>query len=453
MLWINLSALILLGIAGWRTYQATEHELDELFDAELAQTTRMISAMLNQENGVKLTNVTTIVDVPRLTNPDEDDADDKVRFVSGHRYESKLGFQVWSPEGKLLLASKNALQKPFSKMEHGYHDFYQDGRRWLSYSYFDKGTGTWIFAAQREDVRSELSGYIVDEQMLPLMLTWVPVSLAIFIVVSLVLAPVNRFSDELKKRRPDELTPFNEPLPKEVEPVRIATNQLLERIDHFIELEKQFINDASHELRTPLAGLKVRLVNLIELDLTEQERKDGLEAILALTDKMTSLVNQLLLIARMDSSKFKAPQPQSIVVREVVDEVISDMPEPLLEKVQWNIRLQNTIQVNAEPVLFHTLLRNLMDNAVRYSPPDGEVTISAEQTSDGVLIRIEDEGGGVPPDALKRLGKRFYRHEAKSNISGVGLGLSIVERIVALNHWSINYANNDNGLVVTLTAR
>ncbi|RUO80982.1 two-component sensor histidine kinase [Idiomarina tyrosinivorans] len=456
---VNLVVIIVLGLTAWRSYRNTLHELDELFDAELAQITRFIQSMVQNDQFLHDLEHVKVIKIPEVIKEieaeeeleDYEDDSESERHTEGHRYETKIAFQVWTADKKLVMASENALDTALAKMTEGYQETYINGFQWIAFAHYDEQTNYWIFAGQREDVRNELSGYLADDQLYPILLTWVPISIAVFFLVNLTLRPINEFVEQLTRRKADQLTPIQGKLPREIEPIRKATNELFARVNTYIERENRFIADASHELRTPLAGLSIHADNLLEADNLEQTQTSA-QAIRRVVRRMTHLVNQLLSMARVDRQQQLSLEAKAIAIEPIVTQVIAQLPADCVERVQWNIAIEKSAKVLGNDTLIYALLRNLIENAVKFSPENGEINVSTTANQDTLELTVRNAGAQLSADDLRRLGERFYRSSTSQQTEGAGLGLSIVQRIVELHQATISYASPaTGGLSVTIT--
>lgn len=443
---INFTVFVVLCVTGYATYRNTLHELDEMFDAELAQTTRLVKSLIRDADFLDQDGQLTVVEIPTFNDNAAgiNDADDG-RRDDGHKYESKLGFQVWDGNGQLVLATENALGKALSLPQQGYHEVIRDGNLWMSYSHYDETTQHWIYTAQREDVRSELSQFLANEQLFAVLLTWVPISLVILLLTNILLRPVQRYSEILKTRSAHDLHAITIELPQELQPIADSVNALFARIENYIEREQRFVADASHELRTPLAALKLHAAQLAHQD------EASVKAIKSAVDRMSHLVNQLLELARLENPTQLQQPRQPLKLAELTYIVLADLPGDLVERVTWKIDIDEQFTLTGYPVLFGVLLRNLLHNAATHATENGIVSATAELNQEQLIIRIADDGAGVPEDELEHLSERFYRSNESRQYAGSGLGLSIVQRIAELHHGQVQFSHNQpHGLVVIL---
>ncbi|BBS92657.1 two-component sensor histidine kinase [Klebsiella sp. WP7-S18-CRE-02] len=251
--------------------------------------------------------------------------------------------------------------------------------------------------------------------------------------------PLADLQRELDARTPGNLQPiFLQQTTVEVEAVTHAINQLVENLTQTLDRERLFTADVAHELRTPLAGLK------LHLELLEKTQHLNLAPLLQRLDQMTESVAQLLLLARVGQS-FSAGSYQQV-------NLLSDVIEPLKGELETMLASREQTLAIAEPVptvtvagdatLLRLLLRNLIENAHRYSPPSSTITVSLARDSKPMLI-VEDEGPGIDESKVGELSQAFVRMD--SRYGGIGLGLSIVTRIAQLHEAAFFLQNRETG--------
>jgi two-component system sensor histidine kinase QseC len=238
--------------------------------------------------------------------------------------------------------------------------------------------------------------------------------------------------------------------PSEVEPVVAALNELLSRIETMLQAERRFTADAAHELRTPVAAIRAQAqVALAEPD--EARRQHALRATLEGCDRAARLIEQLLTLSRLEAGAAVEMRPVDLgaLARQVVTELA---PRALLKRQDLGVEAQ-PCTVRGDATLLGVLLRNLVDNALRYSPAGARIDVSVQPVQGQALLRVEDSGPGLPPEQAQRLGRRFERglgHEE----SGSGLGWSIVQRIGEAHGLRVDVGRSQRlgGLAVTVTA-
>ena len=286
-----------------------------------------------------------------------------------------------------------------------------------------------IQVAQPMRVRKEQAVDLALKTLRPFALLLPVLGFLIWIAVGRALQPLQRLTTLVKARRVDALDPLpNERLPDEVRPLVEALNDLLVRLGVALDRERAFMADAAHELRTPLTALHLQMGTLSRAA-NEAERNDAMEKLSAGMQRAIRLVEQMLSLARQEPrvQPTRAPVPLADIARDVVAELV-----PLADAKQIDLGISNSqpAVVMGDPDALRTLTRNLVDNAVRYTPAGGRVDVSVENGSDSgeTLLKVVDNGPGIPPEERSRVLDRFYRRPGTSP-PGSGLGMAIVKAI------------------------
>ncbi len=441
---INLIMICSLSFTALVSYQDAMHELDEIYDAQLARNARLVATMLSVVPAFS-PDTPLIIAVPEFADSGENLTSAQERRYTGHKYERKLAFQVWQGD-RLLMASENAEEFPEPKTEQGYHEIIEQGIHWISFS-LSQSDGVWVFTAQREDVRQEMSEHIALAQIRPILLMILPLSILIYVVVKLVLRPLNLLQQTVAAKQAEQLTEITLKQPAELQPIQHAINQLIERMRHYIQQEKRFVADAAHELRTPLSILQLHAQNL--QNASEPEHiSEAATAIIDGSKRMTHLVNQLLTLSRLERVQDLHTTVTPLI--NLVQDALSQMPLSLLEKVSWDITIAPELLICGDSILLQSALRNVFDNASKYSDDNASVALSATQHSNRLITLTVHNHSSIQPDP-QRMGNRFFRHQSHQHIDGSGLGLSIVQRIVELHGGSVAFAlAQHNEVSVTL---
>jgi len=288
--------------------------------------------------------------------------------------------------------------------------------------------GSRFAVLQPTDVRDDIAGNMALRTLLPIAALIPCLLLVTAMVIARSLRPMVRLASDLDSRRADDMTPL--PLlgtPSELHPFIASINGLLERMKSMMDQQRRFVADAAHELRTPITALGLQAENLDPFDLPEAAR----ERLAALKEGMARtkhLLEQLLALARHEA----VPSSEAAVVpldRTVMDLVADLLPEAARKGVDLGFELIEPIATKGEPVMIATMVRNLIDNAVRFTPAGGRVDIGVYREGSEAVLQIEDTGPGIPPDDIDRIFEPFFRGSRPTE-DGTGLGLSIVKRIV-----------------------
>lgn len=409
-------------------WKQTTKKLDELFDTQQMLFAKRISAM-------DFTDLSTSRQWIRTPK--------KVKH--GHLDDDVLAFAIYTTDGKMVLHDgENGPDIPYHYRRDGFDDGQlnndDDPWRFLWLTTADKKYR--IVVGQEWDYRREMALDIITSQLTPWLIALPVMFLLLIVLLSRELAPLKKLTRTLRQRDPDASEPLNtDSVPTEVRPLLDALNQLFRRTHDMVTRERRFTSDAAHELRSPLTALRVQAeVAQMSQDDPESQRK-ALMQLHEGIDRATRLVEQLLTLSRLDSLEQLA-DVQSVALDELLQSSVMDIYHTAQKagiEVRLHLNTQSVIRT-AQPLLLGLLVRNLLDNAVRYSPAGSVVDVTL--TPDGFSVR--DNGPGISPEALARIGERFYRPPGQ-DATGSGLGLSIVQRIAALHHMSVTFSNVPSG--------
>jgi len=301
------------------------------------------------------------------------------------------------------------------------------------------GSGERIAVAQETAVRDEIARDSALSSLMPLLIL-VPVLLALVAaLVGKIFRPIAQLSAEVDRRREQDLHPIGpQPLPTEVRPFVLAINRLLQRIGQSMQAQQRFVADAAHELRSPLTALSLQAERLAEADMSNPAR-ERLAKLRSGIERSRMLLDQLLTLARAQAV---SPEPGTLIqVAQVYRCVLEDlMPLAQTKGIDIGVLGDARLQVPAEEIDLIAIVRNLVDNAIRYTPLGGRVDLSATQTPGAVLLEVEDNGPGIPEAERVRVLDPFYRLLGSAEI-GSGLGLSIAKTITERLGGSIRLAD------------
>lgn len=348
--------------------------------------------------------------------------------VLAHRYGGSMSVQVWRADGMLLLRSADAPRERLA-VGTGLSVTHVDQRAWRVYSLPRPAYRVVVQVAAPEAVRGALTRDFALRLVAPLLMLLPVLAGLIWWSVSGGLQPLARLSRAVLARSGDYLSPIEmRPIPREVRPVVAALNRLFERVQSAMDRERRFTADAAHELRTPLAGLKAQVESA--LDATDpEERSEALRRLRTGVDRTSRLVDQLLTLARLDDAGDDGRREQ-VMLDHLCREVIADLAPGAVER-DVDIALEpaeTPAIVEGDPVLIEVLIRNLLDNAVRYADDGGQVQVRLMTTGTGVELQVLDNGPGIAQADQAQLFKRF-RRGTNIRAPGSGLGLSIVSRV------------------------
>lgn len=414
------SVLAFGSLAGYESYKNALHEADETFDAQLVQYAQSLLLV--------------------ATHTDEEQAEPMP--PPEHQYQQTLFFQVWTTAGppRILLRSDNASVKiPNPIPAEGFSSGRWHGERWHYYRHHDLERGLEVLVGENSQARDELAQKVAWHNIEPFLLGLPILLLVAVLAIRFALRPLRRLAAGLRRLSPDNLDPVDiRTPPRELSPVIQALNHLLGRIAHAIDNERRFTADASHELRTPLAALRAQ-IQAAQLAKSMTERHDCLEKATQGVDRMAHLVDQLLTLSRLDEYSLQ-PHLEAVDLVEVTRACCAEAaPDALSKNITLEFLPQPCTSIDGLADMLRILLRNLLDNAIRYTPTGGQVTAAVYAAdNDHVALVISDNGGGVPDEQLASLGQRFNRL-APSAAEGVGLGLSIVMRIAKIHQAKVHF--------------
>lgn len=422
-----LAGLLWLLAAGWTWIQA-RHEAEELFDAHLVQAASLLIA----QTGVELEH-------------EDDEAFAETHAPSLHRHARRVAFQIWV-DRELRLHSANAPATPLSAVAEGLSDSVVDGEDWRVFSAWNERRQALIQVGERSAARRELARTVAAGLLRPLLIALPLLALLIWLAVRQGVRPLERVTREVEHRSPENLAALDSAgLPSEVRPLVERLNGLFGRVERSFEQERRFTADAAHELRTPLAGLRAQ-AQVAQSAGDEAARRHALEQLLTGCDRTTHLIEQLLVLARVDAAK--AADFGRLPLAEVAREVLALLaPAAVAKSIDLELQAANPGELDGNRAWLAVLVRNLVDNAIRYSPPASRVAVGVAAEGDEVVLTVSDSGPGVADDELPCLGRRFWRSPENSQpaAAGSGLGLSIVERIVALHGGRLDFSRPAGG--------
>jgi two-component system, OmpR family, sensor histidine kinase QseC len=431
LLVIALAAPLIWLVAAAISLNHVQHELNEFYDTHMIRMARQMQVMLPSQS----------LDLHRAAPP----------LSGGDRGEADLddlAMAVWRGDGRLVLVDREGAQLPYRPQSTGFIDLRIDGTGWRTYYLpaFDGRSLVAVGHALAE--RNEVAHDMVLHQMLPWLLMLPVLLLAMAWAAGHAMRPLDRLGTELARRGPTELQPIeSDALPRELQPLTTAMNQLFLRIDHALQRERRFTGDAAHELRTPLAALRAQWDALrLHQPALEAEGR-GIDAGL---QRLERLLTQLLELARIDP--LEAPAGMTAIDWPALATTVIGELLPLADRHGAEFELQQppgpVLPLRGDPVLLGVLLRNLVDNALRASPAGATVVLRLTAHS----IEVLDRGRGVPAAEVPRLGERFHR-PAGSPPGGSGLGLSIARRVAELHGLAVRLEPRDGGGIIARIER
>lgn len=410
-------------IAALQSYRAGMDKTEELFDEQLTDIAHLLS---HSGKGTQ-----TIV-------------------LSDNK--DNIAFQIWSEDKQLLQRSDNMPETILIPLKEEFSYASYNGYRWRTLTQRNSITKEWIIIAERTDIRYTLAEDVILTAILPIVLGLPILGLLIWLIIGSGLKPLNQLATELSHKKTNDLRPLKlNNTPVELTQLIESTNDLFHRLSESFEREKRFSGDAAHELRTPLSALKIHLYNLAALVPKDDE---SLQMLNVSIDRMAHLIEQMLILYRTTPDQFVA-NFSTIDLYSISQKVAGELYQKIDIKNQ-TIELEGeSCELTGDEFALEILIKNLIDNANKYTPDNGTIKISTHNDNNQVVLIVEDSGVGVPEGLYKRVFERFYRvngDQHNSNILGCGLGFSIIKHIVDLHQGSISLSHSSfaSGLKVTV---
>ena len=380
------------------TYRNVLAETESLFDYQL----RQMAFSLRDQGEIAPAQASTL-------------ADEELDFV----------VQIWTVDGRIIYPPRLRDDLPTRALL-GLADVTVQGKTWRAFSVASQDRV--IQVAQPLQIRQRLAAGAALRSVAPLLFIAPLMAMLVWWLAAQTLAPLRRVADGVRARDEQSLRPLpTEGLPDEVAPLVGALNGLLQRLDASLGAQRAFVSDAAHELRSPLTALKLQM-QLLRRAPDETARGEALEALNAGIDRAVRGVEQLLALARAEPA---APggEPVDLDLSELVRAAIGEtVPFAHSRQTAVSLLTDAPVPLRGDAASLTALARNLVDNAVRYSPRGARVELRVLREDGAALLRVDDTGPGIPPEERARVFDRFYRHAAGDE-AGTGLGLAIVRSV------------------------
>lgn len=353
-----------------------------------------------------------------------------------HKYERNIGFRIWV-DNKLITQSPNTLIFETFEAPPHFSDHQFGKHKWRFFVFLDAENKIKIEVSERYDIRYELIEQLMLALSLPNIIFIPLIFLIVWIVTKKSLEPIVKISADVDSRNSDDLSPIaKRSIAEEIAPLVYAIDRLFDRIGESFRREREFTDHAAHELSTPLAAMKTQTQVLLKRYTTIPEAKDELKNLLCSIDRASHMVSQLLSLARLQKENF--PMRKSNL-SECLYDSIDDIKLMAQQKhIEIVTHINDDIFINAHDLSISILLKNLLDNAVKYTPPNGQIFISL--SADG-LLEVADTGEGLADSDKNRAFERFARFD-KSGQTGSGLGLAIAKWIASAHDVEIELKDN-----------
>lgn len=350
-------------------------------------------------------------------------------------YLDKFNFQVWTDGGRLLLHSSNAPKIPLTADTDGFSDKLIGKQKWRVFTTYNIKAGIRTVLAERYDTRNELGHRIAQDDLYIMLLTFPLSGLLIWIIIGRGLDSLDRVAQEVANRAPSHLEPVDiKEVPEEIKPVIDELNELFFRLKEGFEREKRFAADAAHELRTPLAALKAQAqvaLNISNID----EKNLALHKLISSVNRSTHIVQQLLTMSRLVPEAASINDLTEVDLPKITREILAMLvPAAIERQIELEFEPDKNIPYFAgNPTAISILIRNLVDNAIRYCNEGGHVVVKVYQQQHEIVLEVQDNGPGIPIELQSRVFERFFRVLGNKS-PGSGLGMAIVQQITTLHN-------------------
>ncbi len=383
-------------LMGTLTYRNVLSETEALFDYQLQQ----MALSLRDQGEIASEQASSLTD-------------EQLDFV----------IQIWSVEGRAIYASRPQGELP-ARAVLGLADVSAGGRTWRTFGVATRSRV--IQVAQPVQIRQRLAAASALRGVLPLLLVAPLMGLVVWWLTAAALRPLRRVAADVQRRDEQSLAPLEaQGLPDEVAPLVVALNALLARLDASLVVQRAFVADAAHELRSPLTALKLQL-DVLRRSPDADEREAASAALGAGIDRASRLVEQLLLLARTEKAVAFEPTDLAESARQAIADTV---PFARTRDAIVELFAAPPILIDGHAAGLEVMARNLVDNAVRYSPRGSRVEVRVGASAGSPVLTVDDAGPGIPRPDRERVFDRFYRRHADE--TGSGLGLAIVRGIAA----------------------
>jgi two-component system sensor histidine kinase QseC len=452
-----LAMTVIISLTAIGNYYLDKQDIEEHLDNLLSQAglsfTAIASRDIQHQNWKKLQARMDAVPAQAqkyLTKVDDENKPEPSNYVGKYR------FQIWGPDHTLLLRSANSPTTMLSSGKFGFNDLVINKIHYRVFSNYDQDTNLIFIVAEPYFERDQLAHHIMIDDLYIMLLTYPLAGFLIWIIIGRGLRSLNQIAHALTKREPYYLESVNaSDVPIEIQPLIKELNRLLHRLKAAFEREKRFAGDAAHELRTPLAAIRTQ-AQVASLVSSSPEQLAVMQNVILGVDRAHHIVNQLLAMGRLtpENEHFKTYQQCSL--ENIIQEVLMQLGPITREKgicIEFHHPTQSAM-IHGNATALQILIRNLVDNAIRYTPSTGQININLTHEKENIALTIADNGPGIPEKFRERIFERFFRIFG-NEAPGSGLGLSIVKQVADLHQATIVTTETDpiNHTGFTITIR
>ncbi|WP_186453866.1 sensor histidine kinase [Denitratisoma sp. DHT3] len=437
LLWILTLLMLLWAISVVMTYQVADSLANMPYDEQLANEVRGLSRLVAIQQGRVTVN---------FPNP--------AREILHADSKDRVYFQILGPDGKLVAGDRDLPPVDPPEAVDGSKVLFRDDSILddevrVAYSFLPlipDREPVLVQVAETRQKRLGLAGRIISGVIVPQFVI-VPIAvLLVYLGLSRGITPLQRLQQELHDRLPSDLTPISvSGIPSEIRPILEALNDVMVRLDGNLEAQRRFIADAAHQLKTPLTGLRTQ-TELALRETSPEAMRRGLEQVAVSAENLSRLTQQLLSLARAEAIGGSGEDFEPVDINELVRSVAHEWADrALARRIDLGLESQGRpLWVRGSPFMLHEMLTNLLDNAIKYTPPGGMVTVRASGDRTDCRIEFEDSGIGIPVEDRQRVFEPFYR-ALGTGTDGSGLGLTIVKEVCELHRGTVSIDSTATG--------
>ncbi|MFK5984792.1 MAG: ATP-binding protein [Pseudomonadota bacterium] len=417
------------------SYYDARHEIEELFDAEMVATAKYLSQF------------------PSLKSSYQAIGNEAKKYKKFQEYEDKIAYKIYDENLVLISQSQFAPNFSFLIKKQGLFTEIIEQKLWHLFVLYDAQNSRWLITAQQDEMRVELGRYLLTKLLLPFILGVPILIILVWTILLFGLKPLLSLAQAIEKKQAQRLDPIQlQSTPKEIKPIVSSLNHLFKEVSQGIEKEKRFTADAAHELRTPLSILKIHAQNAYASD-SLTKAKQSISKLLLGVDNSTHLVEQLLKLTRLEPRQLKQQKDFTRVnfSQLIKMEVAKQYPDSLLKNQLFETYLSEPeVYLSGVEFALQLMIRNLIENAIRYTPEAGTIELSLVHMNGVISFSIKNSGEIINPSDKNRLFERFFRINA-NQIKGSGLGMSIIKQCVDIHRASITLPETKTGLHVLIS--
>jgi len=428
--------VVLSGIAiGGLALYTSWHEIEEVYDAQLIHAAKVLRQLTEHELSEYADENESIDLIPEMED-------------LGYKYEQSVAFRIWQGDNPVTQSS-NALPFDGLRAPAGLSTQHVRGEKWRFFVYVDTRSGITVETAERYEIRYELVRYLLLGLLIPASLFVPVVLLVVWLGTSHGLRPLARISRDIDNRDSNDLSSIEpEYTPLEIDALIRALNRLFIRLKNALDRERDFTDNAAHELRTPLAAIKMQAQALRKRGSGKSDDDESLANLLSAVQRASDLVNKLLGFSRLQKDQ---PVRALLDLPALVNKVVGELAGAAVARDQTlTFECLDQSVIRGDENALDIMLRNLVENSIKYTPAGGTISVTLKRISEGPAIQVEDNGPGIPDTEKQRVLQRFYRMTG-SDGTGSGLGLAIAAWIAEQHQAELTLTDaSPHGLICTV---